>query len=190
MKKRKYSLALSLAGIGAISAFASVSAASLQSGTPADVRDQVHSAIKNAFATDDYQSYLTTIKDHPSHMPTLTETQFHVMIQANKLREKGDQAGAKKLLLDAGIKPPMHDRKDMHGDRGGKMKMTNLTDAQKTTLTEAQALLKAGKKDEAKTLLDNAGIKMPMHRVKGDSKLKSIKNWFKKSQVTPAITNQ
>lgn len=37
----------------------------------------------------------------------------------------------------------------------------NLTDAQKSVLQQAKTLFDAGKGSEAKTLLDNAGIKMP-----------------------------
>lgn len=37
----------------------------------------------------------------------------------------------------------------------------NLTNTQKATLAQAHTLMQAGKKDEAKTLLNNAGIKMP-----------------------------
>lgn len=43
----------------------------------------------------------------------------------------------------------------------------NLTDAQKATLEQAHTLFESGKADEAKTLLTNAGIKMP-ERPQGD----------------------
>lgn len=47
----------------------------------------------------------------------------------------------------------------------------NLTDAQKSVLIQAKTLFDSGKRDEAKTLLDNAGIKMPArgeHGGRGD----------------------
>ena len=103
--KRRYFLALSLASIGAISAFASVSAASIQAGTPNRVRDEARTAIKQAFSTNDYQAYLATTKDYKVGVPVLTEAQFHAMVEAQKLRVSGDKEGAKKLLENAGLKP-------------------------------------------------------------------------------------
>lgn len=45
---------------------------------------------------------------------------------------------------------------------------TNLTDAQKAVMEQAKTLFDAGKSDEAKTLLTNAGIQMPQgHRGMG-----------------------
>jgi hypothetical protein len=106
--KRRYILALSLASIGAISAFASVSAASISAGTPSATRDQVKSAMKQAFTSGDYQAYLATTKDYNINVPVLTEVQFNAMVEANKLRAKGDVVGAKALLDKAGIKPRVH----------------------------------------------------------------------------------
>lgn len=118
--KRRYFLALSLASIGAIGAFASVSAASIQAGAPNKVRDEVRTAIKQAFNTNDYQSYLATAKDYKVGVPILTEVQFHAMVEAQKLRASGDKTGAKKLLESVGLKPEMskhsrdHKNKSIH----------------------------------------------------------------------------
>ncbi len=180
--KRAHYLALTLASIGAVGAFASVSAASIATGTPTEVRDQVHTAIKQAFTADDYQAYLAITKDHSSKMPVLTETQFHAMVQAQKLRASGDIAGAKKILDEIGIKPPPH----MEGMKGehkeGSMK--HLTDAQKATLAQAKTLFEAGNKTEAQALLVASGIKMPEHKKHDGSKLTGMKNWFKKTTST------
>lgn len=116
--KRKHLLALSLAGIGAIGAFASVSASSLQAGTPSKARDEVRSAIKQAFTVGDYQEYLTTTKDYHVDVPVLTEVQFNAVVQAHKLRTIGDIIGAKKLLDEAGIKPSSHRFKHKPDDHG------------------------------------------------------------------------
>ncbi len=197
--KRAQFLALTLASIGAVGAFSSVSAASVASGTPETVRDQVHTAMKQAFTADDYQAYLAVTKDHPSKMPVLTEEQFHAMVQAQKLRASGDTAGAQKVLDAAGIKPPTHGKKGKHGDRDREDMMSNLTDAQKATLAQAKTLFEAGKITEGQALLDSAGIKMPMERFHekhenekhGNSKIKStIKNWFKGKSSTGTTTNQ
>lgn len=112
--KRRYFLALSLASIGAISAFASVSAASIQAGTPNRVRDEVRTAIKQAFNTNDYQGYLATTKDYKIGVPILTEVQFHAMVEAQRLRVSGDKEGAKKLLESAGLKPDAGKYKTSH----------------------------------------------------------------------------
>lgn len=46
-------------------------------------------------------------------------------------------------------------------------KFANLTAAQKATLEQARTLFESGKQSEAKTLLDNAGIKMPARGERG-----------------------
>jgi len=103
-KKRTRFLALSLASIGAMGAFASVTAASLKPGTPKVLRDQAQSDIKEAIVTGDYQTFLAATKNSKLGLPILTEAQFTTIINAHKLRESGDTAGAEKLLADAGLK--------------------------------------------------------------------------------------
>ena len=109
MNKRKHFIVMSLASLGVISAFASVSAASLQAGTTTRMRDKAQTAIKEAFTTGDYQTYLAAVKD--SKAPVLTEVQFNAMVQAQKLRASGDITGAKKVLSDAGVKPEVPAKK-------------------------------------------------------------------------------
>lgn len=159
--KRKHFLALSLAGIGAIGAFASVSASSLHAGTPGRARDEVRSAIKQAFTVGDYQEYLVTTKDYNIDIPVLTEVQFDAVVQAHKLRTAGDTLGAKKLLDEAGIKPPTNTSSRKHGDHRIGKSWIALTDTQKATLKQVRNLMKAGKQNEAKVLLDSAGITIP-----------------------------
>lgn len=161
--KRKHFLALSLAGIGAIGAFASVSAASIQAGIPNKDRDIVRTAIQQAVTSGDYQAYLTTTKEYKIGVPVLTEAQFATMVQAHKLRMAGDMQGAKKLLDDAKILP-MHrgEGKGMMQTNAAKRKdLTALTDTQKATMRQALELRMAGKETEAKALLTQAGIQMP-----------------------------
>ncbi|MBP6948735.1 MAG: hypothetical protein KBC41_01370 [Candidatus Pacebacteria bacterium] len=164
--KRKHFLALSLASIGAIGAFASVSAASIQSGLTNKDRDEVRTAIKQAVTAGDYQAYLATTKEYKIGVPVLTESQFSVMVQAHKLRALGDNAGAKKLLDDAKITPPQS--KEGNGGMGSKLgkrkDMTAFTDTQKTVMRQALLLRKEGKTTEADTLLKNAGINTPFHK--------------------------
>lgn len=161
--KRKHFLALSLASIGAIGAFASVSAASIQSGLTNKDRDEVRTAIKQAVTAGDYQAYLATTKEYKIGVPVLTENQFSVMVQAHKLRMAGDTAGAKKLLDDAKISGK-EGKGVTHAQIGKRKEMTALTDTQKTVMRQALLLRKAGKTAEADTMLKNAGITLPMHK--------------------------
>jgi len=188
--KRKHFLALSLAGIGAIGAFASVNAASIQAGIPNKERDQVRTAIKQAFIVGDYQSYLATTKDYKVGVPVLTEVQFNAVVAANKLKATGDTIGAKKLLDGAGIKPPMQNKKGLQGDQGISKVKTQVTDAQKASMTQAETLRKAGKQVEAKALLDAAGSKMPVRGIdKGNKKSHTYKNVPKTITSPVATTN-
>lgn len=167
-KKRTQIIAFTLASVCALGSFASVSAASVQSMVGKEKRDQIHTAIKQAFTADDYQAYLTVTKDFPSKMPVLTEVQFHAMVQAQKLRISGDKIGAEKILNDVGITPPTfsHMRHDRQGKPGLGNKMSNLTEEQKTILKKVRDLMKQGKTEEAKALLKNAGITSPLHTKK------------------------
>ncbi|MFA6608625.1 MAG: hypothetical protein WCT07_01830 [Candidatus Paceibacterota bacterium] len=185
MNKRKYFLALSLASLGSVGAFASVSAASLPANTRMANRDQVHTAIQQAFTTGDYQAFLAASKDSKMGASIITEAQFNTMIQAQKLRASGDFTGAKKLLDEAGIKPPMQnkqnsknekfDNRGVHkGEMGRNQEMRQLTEAQKETMKQAQELFRAGKQTEAKTLLNNAGINRPEYKEPAISKVKNF----------------
>ena len=161
--KRKHFLALSLAGMGAIGAFASVSAASIQAGIPNKDRDIVRTAIQQAVTNGDYQAYLATTKEYKIGVPVLTEAQFATMVQAHKLRMSGDMSGAKKLLDDAKITPPHkgEGKGAMQRDVVKRKDLTALSDAQKATMRQALELRMAGKESEAQTLLSQAGIHMP-----------------------------
>lgn len=162
-KKRKHLLTLSLAGASALTALLSVSAASLTSTTttrqtssstrPIFERKDKETA-KAAIAAGDYQAFLTAIASRPEEVPMITEAQFNVMVAAEKLRIAGDTVGAKKLLTEAGLKGL---------GKSSHMEMKNLTDTQKAIMEQSRILFDAGKKDEAKTLLSNAGIIVKPH---------------------------
>lgn len=179
-KKRKQLLTLSLAGVSALTALLSVSAASLTSTTTSgqassstrplfERKDK--EVMKAAIAAGDYQAFLTTSADRPVGTPVITEAQFNVMVAAEKLRVAGDTVGAKKLLLDAGLKG---------SGIGGKghMEMKNFTDTQKAVMEQAKILFDAGKADEAKTLLTNAGITMMPHGGHKGSMNEEMKTYF------------
>lgn len=88
----------------------------------------------------------------------LTDAQKEVLKQAKTLTDEGKAEEAKTLLTNAGIKIPEH-RGPFLGEPDGRF--ANLTDAQKTAMKEARALIKDGKHAEAKQILDAAGIQRP-----------------------------
>lgn len=169
--KRRYLVALSLAGIGAIGAFASVSAASLQPGTPTEIRNKVQTAIKQAFTSGDYQAYLETTKDYKVGAPVLTGAQFNAVIQANKLRASGDTVGAKKLLDGAGIKPTTQNNKETQGISRVEKEKTPATGNKKTV-------------DKTKIVPITAGTKTPEKKIVATSKVKKAKHSTKKALKT------
>lgn len=174
-KHKKNLLALSIAGMGALTALYSVSAASINSNiAPSNssttrsfrdrkINDGDHLAIKNAITSGDYQAFLLATKNKPADMPTITQEQFNVIVAAEKLRVAGDTVGAKKLLTDAGIQGRGMMMGKGHKKGGEEMKafIDSLTDTQKEILKQAHDLKKAGKKDEADKLLKNSGIVFP-----------------------------
>lgn len=101
-------------------------------------------------------------KPNHAHMEkffnTLTPKQKEILKQAKALTDAGKPEEAKTLLTDAGIKIPEH-KGPFLGE--AHPRFANLTEAQKTAMKEARALIKAGKKAEAKALLDSAGIIHP-----------------------------
>lgn len=186
--KRKQFLAFSLASIGAIGAFASVNAASIQAGTTTKTRDEAREAIKQAVNNGDYQAYLATTKDYKVGVPVLTEGQFRTMIQAGKLRAGGDKVGAKKLLDEAGIKAPKQNKKRLEGKNGDKREKAPLTEAQKTAIEKAKVLRKEGKKEEAKEVLNTAGIKKEGGKTRVNSKNRKFKNLEKENTKNTTAT--
>ncbi len=88
----------------------------------------------------------------------LTDAQKETLKQAKALTDAGKPEEAKKLLTDAGIKIPEY--KGLFVE-GAHPRFANLTDAQKEVMKQARTLIKQGKMDEAKKLLDDAGIQPP-----------------------------
>ncbi|MCC7522681.1 hypothetical protein IT407_02690 [Candidatus Uhrbacteria bacterium] len=86
----------------------------------------------------------------------LTDAQKEAVKQAQALHEQ-----AREILEKAGL--PAHPF--AHGRPF--MKKLNLTDEQKATLEQAMTLRKEGKQDEAKALLESAGIQIPGKGMRG-----------------------
>lgn len=87
----------------------------------------------------------------------LTDAQKEAVKQAQALHEQ-----AREILEKAGL--PAHPFR--HGGYPF-MKKLDLTDEQKTVLEQAMTLRKEGKQDEAKALLEKAGIPVPEKGMRG-----------------------
>ncbi|MBN2307177.1 hypothetical protein JXD20_04280 [Candidatus Peregrinibacteria bacterium] len=83
----------------------------------------------------------------------LTDDQKAALEEAKDLFDSGDIKGAKAILEEAGIKPPMGGPLN-HGQF-----VKNLTEEQKTKLQEAHELMQAGDIEGAKAIIDELGIK-------------------------------
>lgn len=114
-------------------------------------------AIENALDSGDY----TTFKNLTSGNTQLgnieiTQEIFLKLVEAHRLRKAGDKVGAEKIMTELGLKKPDHARMERF--------FQNLTPTQKEILAQAKALADAGKTEEAKVLLTNAGIKIPAYK--------------------------
>jgi len=70
-------------------------------------RPEKRQAIKTALDNNDYQAFVTATADAP-FASKITPEIFAKMIEARTLRQAGDQAGAKAIMDQIGIRPPMH----------------------------------------------------------------------------------
>lgn len=151
MKKRK--ALMTLVFVGAASLPFLVSAAQDTHG-----KAQSKVAFESALDSGDYAAFkkLTDGQTLPPGAPTLTEEIFLKLVEARKLQKSGDKAGAEKIMTELGLKKTNLDH--MKGF------FQKLTSAQKETLKQAKALTDAGKPEEAKKMLTDAGIKIPEHK--------------------------
>ncbi len=128
-----------------------------------DTRSNHKQMIDQALTNADYTAFKKAIasKPKPTDAPEITEAVFAKMVEAHKLKLAGDTIGAKKIMDELGFKKPAG-MKNHFGKMHHKMDMSNFTDAQKNAFKEAHTLRKAGKSEEAKAVLDKAGITIPV----------------------------
>lgn len=177
--KRRNLLALSIASLGILGAFTSVSASSIHMTMRKGNHSQTRSAIQQAIAKNDYQAFLLATKDKPSTAPTITEVQFKVLVEADKLRTAGKHTEALDLIKSSGITLPMGGKLGKVERGGGTPKvafLATLTDAQKSVMAQAHTLRQAGKNAEADVLIKNAGITLPAHSARGNHMGKMFKS--------------
>jgi hypothetical protein len=147
MKKRK--ALMTLVFVGAASLPFLVSAA----GTNTKIRPH-KVAIESALDSNNYEAFKNLINKDSSSV--ITEEIFQKLVTARSLQKAGDKVGAEKIMTELGLK-----KSKVNHLKGF---FQNLTDAQKEVLKHAKELTDAGKAEEAKILLTNAGIKIPEHR--------------------------
>lgn len=151
MKKRKALMTLVFVGAASLPFFVSAAQVTNNKTRPNKV------AIENALDSGDYATFKTlTATNHQFDGVDITQEIFLKLVEAHKLRKSGDKAGAEKIMIELGLKKP--ELEHMKGF------FQNLTDTQKETLKQAKALTEAGKPDEAKKLITDAGIKIPKHK--------------------------
>lgn len=155
--KQKLALGLGVLGIASVMTGTIASAATDTTvATPRSLHRAHHEAIHTALRTNDYAAFTKAIAQmpKPADAPEITEAVFAKMVEAEKLRQSGDRAGAQAIMKELGFKA-------FHQGKGGRGVPPNLTDAQKTAWKEAHTLMHEGKHDEAKAILSNAGITLP-----------------------------
>lgn len=153
--KQKLALGLGVLGIASVVSGTVASAATTSQPESRSLHRAHHEAIHTALRANDYAAFTKAIAQmpKPEDAPEITEAVFAKMVEAEKLRQSGDRAGAQAIMKELGFKA-FH-----QGKRGGVP--LNLTDAQKTAWKEAHTLMHEGKHDEAKAILSAAGITPP-----------------------------
>lgn len=129
-----------------------------------------------ALTQGDYALFTKALLDANIKEP-VSEAQFSVMVSAFAKVKAGDIAGAQKGIVDAKLSPLLH--RLIMGQKA------SLTEAQKTALKNAGELLKQGKKEEARIVLEAAGLTNLVEPIKSDRSTE-IKSILEKAKVLRA----
>lgn len=132
-------------------------------------------AIENALKNNDYNLFTTTVKGF-GITETITKEQFSVLVSAYNLFKSNKNAEAIKLLQDNKVNPVLIKFINNRPD---------LTDEQKTILKNASDLIKQGKIEEGKALIQTAGL--PELPVKMDKKINKAETKAKKDEIKKAF---
>ncbi len=109
-------------------------------------------SIQKAIESKNYTDFTKALSD-AEVKETITEAQFNIIAEAYTKAKSGDVKGAQELLKSNNLNPMLH------GFIMGQH--MQLTDAQKEVLKKAEELIKQGKIDEAKALIESAGLPKP-----------------------------
>jgi len=144
-----------------------------------------HEAVKAAFETGDYTSFVEALpEDHPK-LEVVTEENFGQLQEAHQLMKDGDRAGAKAIFEELGIE------KKFHGKKYGKKRLhkgnpevraaieagdyaafveavpaespraERITEENFSQVVEAHRLMREGDKEGAKAIFDELGFERP-----------------------------
>ncbi len=133
-------------------------------------------SITLALTQGDYPSFTKALLN-AGVTESVSEEQFSVMVSAFAKVKAGDIAGAQKSIMDAKLSPLLH--RLIMGQKA------SLTEAQKTALKNAGDLLKQGKKEEARVILEAAGLTNLVEPIKSDRSLE-IKSALEKAKTLRA----
>ena len=75
----------------------------IDSGDPVRRLEQIKEAIKN----NDYAAWSKLLNKHPHSERFVNEATFKIIVKSHELLAAGDKKGARQLLKDSGIKPPL-----------------------------------------------------------------------------------
>ncbi len=112
--------------------------------------------IRSAIEKSDYALFTKTLTD-AGITENITEAQFKIIVSAYTKAKAGDIAGAQTLLKENNMASMLN--------RFIMGKHLELTDAQKDIIKQAEDLVKAGKLDEAKKVLESAGLPAPSNKI-------------------------
>lgn len=108
--------------------------------------------------------------------PIPTEAEFNLLAEAYTKAKAGDIVGAQKILKDNNLSPLLN--------RFVMGKHLSLTDLQKSILKQAEDLIKQGKLEEAKKLLETAGLPaMPAKDITNIQNAEKIKTAIETSKT-------
>ncbi len=168
-------------------AFAASDASGARMGNHQEMR-QAHEQVETAVENGDFAAFKTATANSPMAGVIDTQEEFNKLVEAHTLKEAGDKDGAKAIMDELGIKPPMGMKggmPGMHGDKDGKgaevkaaiengdyasfqalvseSKFAGVIDTEEkfNKLVEACALHEAGDNEAAKAIMDELGVKPP-----------------------------
>lgn len=110
-------------------------------------RQERHEDVQEAISEGDYDTF--------SEYFDLDEESFDILVEAQDLRDEGDDEAARQLLITNEVKTAQWFRKEYQKQQA----LSNLTDEQKEALKEAHELREDGEFEEAREVLIEAEVK-------------------------------
>lgn len=161
----KHTKAAALAAVATLATLGIHSSAFAFDGTPRTQDQQQRSprmetaALDTALTNNDYAAFTAALagKPKPADAKDITPAIFSKMVEAHALRAAGKHTEAAAIMKSIGFERP-HMNERGRGNGGMPPMPQTLTDAQKNAWGNAKKLFDAGKRDEAKQVLDAAGI--------------------------------